>query len=95
MPHRNIPPSLTGVPLHKVRNRTEKMVMMAMDRLFKSVSSEILTDKDRCDIYALALNRLPSQYAQSGTIILGRLPESDVDEAVLSAYDSVIHNPKE
>lgn len=94
MPHRNLPPNMRNLQLNKIRNRVEKMVIASMVRLFENVSAELLMDKDICDIYALALNRLPCQYAQPGTIVLGRLPEQDVDDAVQAAYDSVVDNPK-
>lgn len=81
--------------LKKIRNRNEKKVLRAMEKLFEEVSANLLTDKDLCDIYALALNTLPCQYAQPGTIILGTTPEDLVERAVLSAYDSVVERPKD
>lgn len=80
--------------LDKICNRNERKVLLAMERLFATVSGQLLTDKDKADIYALALNILPAAYAHPGTIVLGGIPDELVDQAVLSAYDSVVSHPK-
>ena len=84
----------SGIGLERIQNRNERKVREAMVRLFSTVSAELLTDQDRCDIYALALNILPAAYAQPGTIVLGSITDELADQAVLSAYDSVVTNPK-
>lgn len=94
MPRRPAPSALAGLPLDQIRNRTEKRVLASMARLLPQWDDSSLSDKDKCDIYALACNSLPSRYAQPGTIILGRLPEKAVDDAVRAAYENVVQNPK-
>lgn len=83
-----------GLPVDQIRNRTEKRVLSCMQKVLTDADRATLTDKDICDIYALALNSLPSRYTQPGTIVLGRIPEEAVEEAVRSAWDNVVKHPK-
>ena len=88
------------VDFRKVINRNEKMVIEALENLMASGRGqsyrEILTIKDYQDIYALALNRLPARYAQSGTIVIGNpVRVQDAEIMVLEAFETVLSNPKE
>ena len=91
---------LDVVHFNNVRNRNEKMVIAALENFLASDRGrsyqELLSVKDIQDIYALALNRLPSRYAQPGTIIIGNpVRDSDAAEAVMEAFETVLNYPKE
>lgn len=94
MRNSHVPPAFADLPLDTIRNRTERMVLTSMERILPEMEDRTLTEKDKCDIYALACNSLPSRYTQPGTIVLGRTPQDMVDEAVRAAYESVVNNPK-
>lgn len=79
-----------------VRNRNEVRVVKAMERFFQERDIPELSGKDRCDIYAFALNALPARYAQKGTIVLrDPVRDSTVEKAVRAAYERVTFNPKD
>ena len=83
-----------------VRNRNEKMVLAALETFLMSERGqsyqELLSIKDLQDIYALALNQLPARYAQSGTIVIGNpVRDFDARQAVMEAFETVLHHPKD
>lgn len=79
-----------------VRNRNEVRVIRAMERFLEERGIIELSEKDRCDIYAFALNVLPARYVQKGTIVLrDPVRDSTVEKAVLAAYERVTFNPKD
>lgn len=81
--------------LTPVRNRNEIRLVRRMDEFFKTHEAKDLAVKDICDIYALALNFLPSRYVQPGTIVLGDIVhDDDIDKALERAYERVIAYPK-
>ncbi len=78
-----------------IQNRYEKKVIKALNRICAEKSGELLTEKDVRDIYALALNQLPTSYAQPGTIVLGdAYSQETIDDIVLKAFDKIYDNPK-
>ncbi len=84
-----------GVDLSIVYNRNTVRVLRRMEEFFTRYPSEVLNEKDYRDIFALALNRLPARYVQSGTIVLGDVvSDEDIDSSLLWAYDKVLDNPK-
>ena len=88
------------IDFSNVRNRNEKLVLRAIEALLASQRGlsyrELLSAKDYHDIYALALNQLPSRYAQPGTIILGNpVRDEDATNAVYEAFETVLRQPKE
>jgi hypothetical protein len=67
---REIDYRVNGVPLDKIRNRTESSVLAAMPTILAEHPDWTPDYLDIQDIYALALNRLPPRYAQPETIII-------------------------
>lgn len=86
---------VAGVDLYHVRNRNEQRVARCLqeelDRLgLTDVSPEIIEDS-----YALALNQLPSRYAQQGTIVLrDPVRKMSIEEAVSASVNRVLNNPR-
>ncbi|MCL1985847.1 MAG: late competence development ComFB family protein [Betaproteobacteria bacterium] len=84
-----------NVDFFNIRNRNEGRVIKALQEVVQKKSGELLTGKDLQDIYALALNALPSRYAQRGTIVLrDSVTKREIYEAVEDAYDRVVACPK-
>ena len=81
--------------LEHVRNRYEvEVLQMLRDKLPE--------EKDFCgckicieDVYALAMNALPSHYVQTSSIILKKGPptETDISRTVVDAIDAVMVRP--
>ena len=81
--------------LDNVRNRQEARVVAAMRDL-------IPADSEFCgcrlcveDVYAMALNTLPPQYVQTGSMMIRKSPgdEGDIRRAVADALDVVRVRP--
>jgi hypothetical protein len=85
----------SGIDLYAVRNRNERRVLQSMAEN-KDIQTMDGLDGDAVkDIYAMALNRLPPRYTQSGSIVLREpVRKSAVDKAVREALDHVRLNPK-
>ena len=87
--------TIRGIPLGNVRNRNEVRVVNAL--------AEMAADKPGfcgcrvCieDIFALALNQLPPQYVQRGSILLRNKGVSDdkIREAVETAMEQIGRHP--
>ena len=81
--------------LDGIRNRQEARVVEAMRGLLPN-------QDDFCgcrlcveDVYAMALNSLPAQYMQSGSLVIRKNPPTDEDvrRAVADALDTVRVRP--
>jgi hypothetical protein len=81
--------------LEGIRNRQEARVAAAM-------RARLPHDADFCgcrlcveDVYAIALNSLPAQYTQSGSLVIRKNPPTDEDirRAVADALDTVRVRP--
>ena len=86
---------LGDVDFFNIRNRNEGRVIKVLSGLLQKKGSSLLSDKDLQDIYALALNALPSRYTQRGTIVvIDPVTKKAIDAAVEDAYDQVVERPK-
>jgi hypothetical protein len=80
--------------LFLIRNKNEVRVLAEMARILQGLPDYDPQDLDLEDIYALALNKLPSRYVQHGSIVLGEpVRENDVADAVRYAISVVRDNP--
>jgi len=81
--------------LDKIRNRQEARVVASMRDLLPG--AEDFCGCRLCveDVYAIALNELPSHYVQSGSMVLRKNPPTDEDirRAVQDALDKVRVRP--
>lgn len=86
---------LGGLDFFNVRNRNETRVLEKLREALAELGNPELPEKVLRDAYALALNQLPSRYAQSGTIVLREpIRESHLREAVAKALSQVLAYPK-
>ena len=86
---------VAGAYLADVRNRNEIRVTDAMRLMLEEYGNPELGMETILDIYACALNQLPSRYAQQGSIILGDpVRPQDIRTAVENAMLRVMGNPK-
>lgn len=88
--------SIFGVNLSSVRNKMELKVIKAMTKILKNYP-----EHDQCplcieDAFALSLNRLPSKYAQFGTIVLKtEYPDDEeIEKIVAKSIQEVANKPK-
>lgn len=81
------------VDLGSIKNKNEKRVVLAMERILEEMhwNPEAL---DIQDIYALALNNLPPRYVQDGTIVFNEPVRSvDIERVVREAVNKVKSSP--
>ncbi|MDH5560406.1 MAG: late competence development ComFB family protein [Deltaproteobacteria bacterium] len=87
--------NISGINLSEIRNYYEVHVIKQMKKLLPE-----FPDFDQCqlcieDVYALSLSRIPSVYAQNGSIILHKeLTDEDVADIVKYAIYQVIGRPR-
>ena len=85
-----------GVDMFSVRNRNEARVTECMREEIEKRKDTYFSEKALQDVYAYALNQLPSRYAQGGTIVLREPIRKDaICKVVQEAFELVIKNPKE
>ena len=85
---------LSNIDLSRIRNRNEKRVVQAMDRVFAAIEDWEPEALDIQDIYALALNALPPRYVQEGTIVFNEsVRNAEIEQAVRKAVDKVRRKP--
>lgn len=83
-----------GVKLHTIRNKNEPRVARVMERLLAQEQDYIPDHLDIQDIYALALNLLPSRYRQAGSIVLSEpVKDSHIEAAIRRAMRTVRERP--
>lgn len=84
-----------GVNLTKIRNKNEVRVARLLDKMLATAEGESVSDPlDIQDIYALALNILPSRYRQVGTIVLSEpVKDSHIESALRRAMRTVQERP--
>lgn len=84
-----------GVDVTKIRNRNERRVAQLMPEILDEYyENYIFEHLDIQDIYALALNLLPSRYVQTGSIILSdRLSDYEIKSKIRIATERVLDNP--
>lgn len=81
--------------LFRIRNKNELRVLSMLEQVL-SEYPEFDPDKmDIEDVYACALNQLPSRYVQHGTIVLREeISNQQVLDAIHDAVERVKNNPK-
>lgn len=81
--------------LHDIRNRNETRVVKALNQWLEEPDAPALNARQIQDVYALALNLLPSRYAQRGTIVVHEpVRMHDIAKAIRTACETVLNNPK-
>ena len=86
---------VNGVSLAKIRNKNEKRVIALMPEVLGTFTDYTPEIMDIEDIYALALNNLPSRYIQKGSIVLKEEVKNEViREQIRSAVMVVSERPK-
>lgn len=86
--------TVNGFSLEAIRNRNETRVAAAM-------REELADAPDFCgcrlcveDVYAAALNQLPSRYSQVGSIVVrGEVTDAELASQVRAGVDRVTRNP--
>jgi Late competence development protein ComFB. len=87
---------IAGVDLYHLRNRNEKRVIRCLEETITRLKLKDLTAEAIADAYALALNQLPARYTQRGTIVLrDPVRKTVLEQAVATALEQVLHNPKD
>lgn len=85
---------VAGVDLRGIRNRNELRVIKMMEQVldeYPDVSKDVLNIQD---IYALALNLLPSRYTQQFSIVLNDpVDDNRIREVLRDAVEKVRNNP--
>ncbi|WP_419785029.1 late competence development ComFB family protein [Pseudodesulfovibrio sp.] len=89
------PLKVHGISLDKIRNRNERRVARFMGEIMNDYYSDYIFEQlDIEDIYALALNLLPSRYAQIGSIVLqDKVSDFEIKSRIREAIDRVLENP--
>lgn len=83
------------VNVESIKNRNEAVVAECMREELNARPELSFTDKMLHDVYAYALNTLPTRYAHDGTIVLGNRPnKDDTAKVVHEGIELVLHNPK-
>ena len=80
--------------LSNIRNKNEARVAKILERVLAEDQAYIPDPLDVQDIYALALNLLPSRYKQAGTIVLSEpVKDSHIEAAIRRAMRTVRERP--
>jgi len=86
--------NVEGFSLFHIRNRNELRVINMIKEVLPA-----FPEFDRCricfeDVYALALSRVPAQYAQVGSIIIkNEITDDTIRDSVYEAFKAIIENP--
>ena len=83
---------IRGVAVNSIRNKNERRVVALIEHVLEETPDYSPDPLDIQDIYALALNLLPSRYRQSGTIVLS---EPVKDAHILSAIRRALRTVQE
>lgn len=84
-----------GVDVSAIRNKNESRVARLFEKVMREDGVGELDPLDVQDIYALALNLLPSRYRQAGTIVLSEpVKDSHIESALRRAMRTVGERPK-
>lgn len=83
-----------GVDLTKIRNKNEVRVARLLEKVLAAEGASVSDPLDIQDIYALALNILPSRYRQAGTIVLSEpVKDTHIESAIRRAMRTVQERP--
>jgi hypothetical protein len=83
-----------SVSLYGIRNRNELKVIESLDPVLREFPDFHPNTLDIQDIYALALNKLPPQYKQEASIVLGESVDREtLQQAIREAVEKVRANP--
>jgi len=86
--------TVNGVELSSIRNRNEIRVARLLEKLLTEEAEGPVDSLDVQDIYALALNLLPSRYRQYGTIVLSEpVKDAHIESAIRRAMRTVKERP--
>jgi len=78
-----------------VKNRNEERVQTILLDVIKEYADKEPTAQDLRDIYACALNKLPSRYAQTdSTVYYEPVSDETVRDAVVGAVITVLIRPR-
>jgi hypothetical protein len=85
---------VNGVNLGNIRNKNEVRVAKLFERIIAEGSHQSLDPLDVQDVFALALNLLPSRYRQIGTIVLSEpVKDAHIESAIRRALRTVLERP--
>ena len=85
---------VNGVNLTKIRNKNEVRVARLLEKMLAAEDDSVSDPLDIQDIYALALNILPSRYRQVGTIVLSEpVKDTHIESAIRRAMRTVQERP--
>lgn len=85
---------VNGVDLTKIRNKNEVRVAHILEKILDQEAGYSPDPLDVQDIYALALNILPSRYRQLGSIVLSEpVKDSHIESAIRRALRTVRERP--
>lgn len=94
----NLELALADVDFSNIYNKTEQYILKALnEQLASSTNYEFrfFDEKDIQDIYAFALNQLPSRYMHKSTIVINDyLSMEEVREALDYAMYTISKRPK-
>jgi hypothetical protein len=83
-----------SVDLSGVKNRNEKRVINAMEKILAQIDDWEPDALDIQDIYALSLNKLSPRYIQEGTIVFNEpIRNAEVERIVREAVRTVRESP--
>lgn len=83
-----------GVNLTNIRNKNEVRVARLLEKMLAAEGDPVTDPLDIQDIYALALNILPSRYRQVGTIVLSEpVKDTHIESAIRRAMRTVQERP--
>ncbi len=83
-----------GVDVSRIRNKNEVRVARLLDTILAGEPDAPADPLDIQDIYALALNLLPSRYRQAGTIVLSEpVKDAHIESAIRRAMRTVRERP--
>ena len=83
-----------SVDLSGVKNRNEKRVINAMEKILVQIDDWEPDALDIQDIYALSLNKLSPRYIQEGTIVFNEpIRNAEVERIVREAVRTVRESP--
>jgi len=86
--------SVNGVELSNIRNKNEVRVARILEKLLAEEPDAPADSLDIQDVYALALNLLPSRYRQYGTIVLSEpVKDAHIESAIRRAIRTVKERP--
>lgn len=86
---------VNGVDLTRIRNKNEVRVARLLEKALAGEEGVVPDPLDVQDIFALALNILPSRYRQVGSIVLSEpVKDTHIEAAIRRAMRTVLERPK-